>query len=359
MSIRRIHHYPDPILRGQAEMIDRFDTGLAALATDMAKTMYEAPGIGLAALQIGEAFRLIVVDISPTDERTRDYMTLVNPEIYAYEGSQIDEEGCLSVPELTAKVTRYRRVTVKYQDLDGKRRQITVEDRPAVVLQHEIDHLNGILFIDHLSSLKRNLYKKKIRKQLAKKGDSHGGQTPSYHLYGHPRDRRHHPPGPAHRARWGGGRGHSTGQGQGPGQKDGGTAGEEVAKAAGIPILQETAMASAAFHHGLLAHRPDLIVVAAYGRILPTSLLTLAPLGCITVHASLLPRYRGPAPIQWTVINGDPPCGHHHHPDGRRWIPEIYCSRRVFPPPPKRPPAPSTRDWRDWGDRPCAGPLRA
>jgi peptide deformylase len=91
---------------------------------------------------------------------------MVNPRIVAQEGSQIDEEGCLSIPELTAKVKRFKKITVSYQDLEGKGQELTTENRFAVVLQHEIDHLNGILFIDHLSSLKRNLYKKKVKKLL-------------------------------------------------------------------------------------------------------------------------------------------------------------------------------------------------
>ncbi len=94
-------------------------------------------------------------------------MALVNPEIVEHEGRQLDEEGCLSVPELTAQVERYKKVTVSYQAEDGSQNQLLADERFAVVLQHEIDHLNGILFIDHLSPLKRNLYKKKRRKMLA------------------------------------------------------------------------------------------------------------------------------------------------------------------------------------------------
>ncbi len=93
-------------------------------------------------------------------------MAMVNPEITSHEGAQVDEEGCLSVPELTANVDRYKKITVAYQDLEGKAQELTTEDRFAVVLQHEIDHLNGILFLDHLSTLKRSLYKKKVKKWL-------------------------------------------------------------------------------------------------------------------------------------------------------------------------------------------------
>lgn len=168
MSLRRIYQYPDPVLRLKAKKIESFNTELHDLITDMAETMYDAPGIGLAAPQIGESIQLIVVDIS-TDKEKREYMPLVNPEITASEGNQVDEEGCLSIPDLTANVKRFQKITVKYQDMDGNAQELTTEDRFAVVLQHEIDHLNGILFIDHLTPLKRNLYKKKMKKVLAAK----------------------------------------------------------------------------------------------------------------------------------------------------------------------------------------------
>jgi peptide deformylase len=132
----------------------------------MAETMWDAPGIGLAAPQVAQSIRVIVVDTTEPDEEKR-YMALINPEIIEHEGSQLDEEGCLSVPELTAQVQRYKQITVNYQTEDGETKQLTAGDRFAVVLQHEIDHLNGVLFIDHLSPLKRSLYKKKRKKMLA------------------------------------------------------------------------------------------------------------------------------------------------------------------------------------------------
>lgn len=168
MSIRRIYQYPDPVLRKETEKITSFDRDLTALIEDMAETMYDAPGIGLAAPQIGKSAKLIVVDTSEDKEGEKQFMALVNPKIVAHEGTQLDEEGCLSVPELTANVKRHKKITVAFQDSEGKARELTTEDRFAVVLQHEIDHLNGILFIDHLSPLKRNLYKKKVKKWLEK-----------------------------------------------------------------------------------------------------------------------------------------------------------------------------------------------
>lgn len=168
MSIIKIYQYPEPVLRQETSKISSFNDELSKLIEDMADTMYDAPGIGLAAPQIGQSLKLIVVDTTENPEDEKQYMALINPEIVAHEGSQLDEEGCLSVPELTANVKRYKKVTVTYQDTEGHPHELTTEDRFAVVLQHEIDHLNGILFIDHLSPLKRNLYKKKVKKWLAK-----------------------------------------------------------------------------------------------------------------------------------------------------------------------------------------------
>lgn len=169
MAILKIYQYPEPVLRAETKPVTIFDDDFLALTKDMADTMYDAPGIGLAAPQIGKSLRLIVVDISKKEEDAeQEYMVMANPEIVEHEGSQIDEEGCLSCPEITAKVKRYKKITVNYQDETGKEMSLTTEDRFAVVLQHEIDHLHGILFIDHLSSLKRNLYKKKVKKILGK-----------------------------------------------------------------------------------------------------------------------------------------------------------------------------------------------
>jgi len=167
MSIQNIYKYPDPVLRKKTRKITTFDEDLEKLAKDMSETMYDAPGIGLAAPQIGQSIKLIVVDITVDESDEKKYMALVNPEIITNEGSQLDEEGCLSVPELTANVKRYKKITVSYQDITGSTKELSTEDRFAVVLQHEIDHLNGILFLDHLSPLKRSLYKKKVKKMLA------------------------------------------------------------------------------------------------------------------------------------------------------------------------------------------------
>ena len=166
MALRKIIEYPEPLLRRRATEVETFDEELLELVEDMAETMYDAPGIGLAAPQVAQSVRVIVVDTTVPGEE-HQYLALANPEIVAHEGTQVDEEGCLSVPELTAQVERFKKVTVRYRDPQGNEQEIAAEDRFAVVLQHEIDHLDGVLFIDHLSPLKRNLYKKKRKKMLA------------------------------------------------------------------------------------------------------------------------------------------------------------------------------------------------
>jgi peptide deformylase len=167
MALRKIIEYPEPLLRLKAKEVDVFDDELKVLVEDMAETMWDAPGIGLAAPQVAQSMRVIVVDVTENPEEEKKFMALVNPEIIEHQGTQVDEEGCLSVPELTAQVQRYKKITVNYRTEDGESKQLIAEDRFAVVLQHEIDHLNGVLFIDHLSPLKRNLYKKKRKKMMA------------------------------------------------------------------------------------------------------------------------------------------------------------------------------------------------
>ena len=165
MAIKKIITYPDPVLRKKVEPVTCFDESLKELAQDLIETMYAAPGAGLAANQIGVCLRVAVVDASKTEEE-KEPLVLVNPEIIEKEGCQIDEEGCLSVIDLTAKVERFKKLLVRAQDPDGKIREFAAEDFFARVIQHELDHLNGVLFIDRLSPLKRALYKKHLKKIL-------------------------------------------------------------------------------------------------------------------------------------------------------------------------------------------------
>ncbi|TLM65475.1 MAG: peptide deformylase [Deltaproteobacteria bacterium] len=165
MSLLRIRHYPDPVLKQKAERITAFDGELRRLADDMLETMYAAPGVGLAAPQVGVSRRLIVLDCSPKDGEKQPLIA-VNPEILTREGECCEEEGCLSVPEYYAKVVRSEKVTVRFQDLDGVTRQLEAGGLWAVCFQHEIDHLDGVLFVDRLSPLKRSLFRKKYQKIL-------------------------------------------------------------------------------------------------------------------------------------------------------------------------------------------------
>ena len=163
MSLLRIHHYPDPVLKQRAVPVTSFDAGLRELASDMLDTMYAAPGVGLAAPQVGISRRLIVLDCSAKDEE-RQPLVAVNPEIVVREGECCEEEGCLSVPEYYANVVRSERIRVRFQDLEGTEREVAADGLWAICFQHEIDHLDGILFVDRLSPLKRGLFRKKYQK---------------------------------------------------------------------------------------------------------------------------------------------------------------------------------------------------
>lgn len=162
MALLNVLVYPDSRLRKLAEPVTEFDQNLKKLAQDMAETMYDAPGIGLAAVQINVCKRIIVVDIS---EEQDSLITLVNPVIIEKDGEQVFKEGCLSVPEYYAEVSRAENIVVNYQDVDGKQQQIKANDILAVCIQHEIDHLDGKVFVDYLSLAKRERVRKKMLKR--------------------------------------------------------------------------------------------------------------------------------------------------------------------------------------------------
>lgn len=170
MALRPIVAFPLPILKKKAEPVTEFDESLQELVNDMAETMYEAPGVGLAAPQIGISLQLVVIDITPKDE-PNNLIVLVNPRIVKGEGEEVDEEGCLSVVDYCSNVKRFQKIWVEAQDIEGNPLNFEAEDFYARVIQHELDHLNGKLFIDRISSLKRSLYTKKRTKQLKKQQD--------------------------------------------------------------------------------------------------------------------------------------------------------------------------------------------
>lgn len=170
MALRPIVAFPLPILKKKAQPVTEFDENLKGLVNDMAETMYDAPGVGLAAPQIGISLQLVVIDITPKDE-PNNLIVLVNPRIVKGEGEEVDEEGCLSVVDYCSNVKRFQKIWVEAQDIEGNPLNFEAEDFYARVIQHELDHLNGKLFIDRISSLKRSLYTKKRTKQLKKQQD--------------------------------------------------------------------------------------------------------------------------------------------------------------------------------------------
>jgi peptide deformylase len=170
MGLLEILQFPHPVLRQRAEEVRRVDEEIHRLVRDMTETMYRAPGIGLAANQVGVPARLIVVDLS-AGESPGERIVLVNPEVVCKEGELRMEEGCLSVPDLRENVTRCRRVVVKGTDLEGRSVEVEGEDLLAVALQHELDHLDGILFLDHLSQLKRSRYVARQKKAAVGRGE--------------------------------------------------------------------------------------------------------------------------------------------------------------------------------------------
>ena len=162
MALLPILRFPDPRLKKRAAPVVEISENIHRLVRDMAETMYEAPGIGLAATQVNVHKRLIVIDTSETKDHL---LVLINPELGSSSGSQIREEGCLSVPGIYDKVERAERVLVRYLDLAGQAQTLEAEDLLAVCIQHEIDHLEGKVFVEHLSPLKQARIKAKLAKQ--------------------------------------------------------------------------------------------------------------------------------------------------------------------------------------------------
>jgi len=161
MAILNILHFPDDRLRQVSKPIKSFDEHLNQLIDDMLETMYDAPGVGLAAVQVGHPIRLIVIDI--TDDRSAP-TALINPVIIAKDGSQTSDEGCLSVPAIYEPVSRAEQVQAEALDRQGKKYQLTATGLLSICIQHELDHLEGIMFVDHLSMIKRVRIKKKMEK---------------------------------------------------------------------------------------------------------------------------------------------------------------------------------------------------
>ena len=168
MTIRKILIEPDPLLRKTSVEVDKVDSKIQQIMDDMLETMYDAPGIGLAAIQIGIPKRIIVIDLAKEGEK-KNPLFIVNPQIvFKSDNEATYEEGCLSIPGQFAKIQRPEKCTIKFLDYEGKEKEIKTEGLLATCIQHEIDHLNGILFIDHLSKLKREIILKKAIKEYSK-----------------------------------------------------------------------------------------------------------------------------------------------------------------------------------------------
>jgi peptide deformylase len=171
MALREIIVLPDKRLRLKSEPVKRIDAGIRKLVEDMFETMYDAPGIGLAAIQVAVPKRVVTLDLAKK-EGTHEPRVFINPELtWSSEEKATYEEGCLSIPEYYEEVERPAQVKVKYLDLDGKAQEIEANGLLATCLQHEIDHLNGILFIDHISKLKRDRVVKKFTKAAKRAED--------------------------------------------------------------------------------------------------------------------------------------------------------------------------------------------
>jgi len=162
MAILEILHYPDPRLRNEAKPVSEVDDSVRKLVRDMFETMYDAPGIGLASIQVDAPIRVIVVDVSENNDRPQCF---INPEILSLDGVEESDEGCLSVPGFYEKVQRAEKIRVKALNEEGEVFELDADGLLAVCIQHEIDHLNGKLFVDYLSPLKRNRIRKKLEKE--------------------------------------------------------------------------------------------------------------------------------------------------------------------------------------------------
>lgn len=165
MSIRKILAYPDPVLREKALPVETVDDSIRQLVDDMAETMYDAPGVGLAANQIGVLLRVFVIDIADEDEPS-ELLTFINPEILTRDGQLDWREGCLSFPGVSEDIKRAERVTVRALDRDGKPFELEAEGLLAVAIQHENDHLDGVLMIDKFNAVKRRLIGRKVARAL-------------------------------------------------------------------------------------------------------------------------------------------------------------------------------------------------
>ncbi len=169
MNLLKIFEYPAPILKEKASPVENIDSGINCLIDDMIETMYDAEGVGLAAPQVGRSLSLAVLDVPLGGDyrRGENLMVLINPEITSHEGETTYDEGCLSIPEYTVEVPRWEKVTVNALDRNGDDLTIDADGLLAIAIQHEVDHLNGILIVNRISALKRSIFERKLKKASA------------------------------------------------------------------------------------------------------------------------------------------------------------------------------------------------
>ncbi len=173
MALLEIKKFPDPVLRKKTDRVAKINSSIERLIDDMVETMHAAPGVGLAANQVGVSLQVAVIDLSTREEKEKRHplLVIINPEILSLEGSVVEEEGCLSIPDYAEKVKRAARVKVRAQDRAGKVFELEAEGLLAKALQHEIDHLNGMLFVDRLSSLKKSIFRRRFKKTAPEKAE--------------------------------------------------------------------------------------------------------------------------------------------------------------------------------------------
>ena len=302
MAIRKIVVQGDEILSKVCKPVTAFDQKLHTLLDDMADTLRQANGAGLAAPQVGILRRVVVVS-----DDGEEILELINPEIVATEGEQTGPEGCLSVPGKCGMVTRPYRVRVRAQDRNGNWFEAEGEELMARAFCHELEHLDGHLYVEHIDHFLRGGADGLLQRARLRHGGGCGLMrivfmgTPDFAV---PSLRRliadghevvavfTQPDKPKNR-----------------GMKLIPTPVKAAAMEAGIPVYQPTTVRDEAVLEEIRRMAPDLLAVAAYGKILPEALLRIPTVAAINVHSSLLPKYRGAAPINWAILNGDEETG--------------------------------------------------
>lgn len=292
MVTRKLVYYPDPILRQKAHPVRDFGVDLPELAQEMRRLMKENAGMGLAAPQVGDSRRIIVVEYIPHDpqEAAIPFTVLINPEITATtKKTDIMQEGCLSIPYVEVEITRPIEVMVKAQDLQGNPIELKAKGLFARILQHEMDHLNGTLILDYETETHPAGKPKTIV------WGSTEFTTNIMNVIRHDVDITHILTEPA--------------KPKGRNQALTPTVAKQYADTLAIPTIEPTDLHDPRLYTYLLSLKPDLMIVAAYGRLIPENLYTLPQFGTLNVHPSALPKYRGATPIQAAILNGDSATG--------------------------------------------------